>query len=80
MVKKETKKNTNTIIKPAEIAMFDIGKRNELIEKIINLIEEEKMSQVESYGILEHCKMIIYTNDLMDVIHSEISNPGNDDD
>jgi hypothetical protein len=63
-----------------EIVMFDIKKRNELIEKIIDLLEAEEMSQVECYGILEHCKSVIFFDSIRETLIETFKEINDDED
>ena len=54
-----------------ELIMFSTKKRQELIDNILELLSDEKMSQVESYGILEHCKFYIHTQNLLTSMFNE---------
>lgn len=51
-----------------EVVIYDLNKRNELISKIMDLINKEEMSQVDCYGILEHCKNLVFSDSLFNTL------------
>jgi hypothetical protein len=55
----------NTTINPT-IGIIDIGMRQGVIDKILDVINNEELSLVEQYGILEHIKFCLYTEALND--------------
>jgi hypothetical protein len=54
-------------LKSPMIGLIDLSKREEVVDKILDILLDGDLSLVEQYGILEHCKFCLYTQAINEV-------------